>query len=391
MIPERTVSTPAGAGDVSRRSAAGGEFRFELAQPGHNLELQRYGARAVAPGAVRFALDRAPDYFAALRAEGSRSDVLLCRDAAGRLVATGQRSVKLAYLNGEAVQLGYLGGLNVANSARSARLLAQGYARFGELHRADPVQLYLTTIMEENSQAGKVLLSGRLGLPVYHDYGRFCGVALSLRSGSGGAAEPRTTLRRATAGDGLRVVDFLNREGRARQFFPAYRMEDFGRPGGLLPHLRWEDLWLAFRGTELIGTAAAWDQRAFRRWRVMGYAPWLRWLRAPMNLGAWFRRMPRLPRPGSTLDSFILSLVCVRDHDRSVFSALLSEIIRAQSGRFAGLLAGLHERDPLVPELLARPHVPLFSRLCLVDWNPGQPALQSLDRRRIPYLELGSL
>ena len=34
--------------------------------------------------------------------------------------------------------------------------------------------------MEDNVPARKVLLSQRLGLPAYHDLGRFCCMALSL-------------------------------------------------------------------------------------------------------------------------------------------------------------------------------------------------------------------
>ena len=59
------------------------------------------------------------------------------------------------------------------------------------------------------------------------------------------------------------VIEFLNREGRTKQFFPEYRVEDFGCPGGLLPHLEWKDVFLALRGPALVGMLAAWDQQTF--------------------------------------------------------------------------------------------------------------------------------
>ena len=101
--------------------------------------------------------------------------------------------------------------------------------------------------------------------------------------------------------------------------------------------------------------------------------------------------MPLLPPPGSPLNGFNLALVCIRDNDRNVFKALLDEVIRAKRSHYAFFLAGLHERDPLLPELLARPHVPLDSRLYVVDWENGNRAIQNLDCRRVPYLELGAL
>ena len=111
---------------------------------------------------------------------------------------------------------------------------------------------------------------------------------------------------------------------------------------------------------------------------MTGYAPWLRWLRQPLNLVARLRRMPLLPT-GIAAEYFNLALVCIRDNDRNVFKALLDEVIRAGKGRYACFPGGLHERDPLLPELLARPHVPLTSRLYLVDWEDGNRAIQNLD------------
>jgi hypothetical protein len=364
-------------------------FRFGLATPADNEDLLKFSAQAEMSGAIRFSFDRSPDYFAALRVEGRHTDVLVSHELeTGRVAATGQRSVKNVFVNGTSTTVGYLSGLRVGQAARSASFLSRGYARLNELQARHPVPFHLTTIMEDNTPARKVLLSQRLGLPAYHDLGRFCCVALSLHGKNNG--HPRFTLRRASAGDAISIVEFLNREGRTKQFFPEYRVEDFGSPGGLLPHLGWQDVFLAFDGPALVGTLAAWDQQIFRRWRVTSYAPWLSWSRHLLNLVARLRRMPLLPSPGSSLNAFNLALVCVRDNDRNVFKALLDEVIRSQQGRYECFLAGLHERDPLLPELLERPHVPLNSRLYLVDWEDGNRAIRNLDGR-VPYLELGSL
>ena len=191
--------------------------------------------------------------------------------------------------------------------------------------------------------------------------------------------------------DASTIVAFLQSEGRSRQFFPKYQVADFDTAGGLLSHLKWNDIFLGFHGDELVGVVAAWDQRAVRRWRVTGYANWLCALRLPFNLLARIRRMPRLPKPGSTPDYFILSLVCIRGSDRVAFAALLGEVVRQKRRQYAFFLAGLHEQDPLLPELLARPHFPLPSRLYVAAWKDGEAAVQKLDPRLVPYLELGSL
>jgi hypothetical protein len=245
--------------------------------------------------------------------------------------------------------------------------------------------------MEDNLPAKAVLLSGRGGLPGYHDFGRYCCMALSLQSRSAGSGRSGIRVRRASAADGPAIIGFLNREGRSRQFFPKYQVEDFGAPKGLLSHLQWEDVFLAFRGDDLIGVVAAWDQREFRQWRVTGYDSWLGLLRIPFNLVAMVRKMPLLPKPALPLDYFILSLACVQGNDRSVFKVLLEKVVREKRRHYTFFLAGLHERDPLLAELLARPNFPLPSRLFVVAWEDEAGEVQKLDRELVPYLELGSL
>ena len=324
--------------------------------------------------------------------EGRQSEVLVCREAQnGRVVAIGHRSVKSVFVNGQPTSVGYLSGLRLDQSVRNRQILAHGYAFLRKLHAARPVQMYLSTIMEDNLPAKAVLLSGRSGLPGYHDFGRFCCMAVSLQSRSAGSGRSGIRVRHASAADGPAIIGFLNREGRSRQFFPKYQVEDFGAPEGLLSHLQWEDVFLAFRGDDLIGVVAAWDQRAFRQWRVTGYDAWLGLLRIPFNLVAKVRKMPLLPKPALPLDYFILSLACVRGNDRSVFKVLLEEVVREKRRHYAFFLAGLHERDPLLAELLARPNFPLPSRLYVVAWEEDAGAVQKLDRELVPYLELGSL
>lgn len=392
MAAESIPAAQAGLPVIARTSDRAARFCFEVATPADNAGLQRFSLEAAMPGAIRFSFDRTPDYLAALCVEGRQSEVLVCREnQTGRLVATGHRSVKPAFVDGKPEVLGYLSGLRVDPTARSGQLLGRGYAFLRALHAKRPACLYLTTIMEDNRTAKEVLVSGRLGLPVYHDLGWFCCMAVGLNGRDQGRSDDEVCVRPATPADGPAVVEFLNREGRSRQFFPEYKVEDFGSPGGLLAHLEWKDVFLAFRASELAGVLAAWDQRSLRRWRVTGYAPWLCVLRGPLNLVARLRRMPLLPKPDSTPEYFILSLVCIRQDDRSVFHTLLDTILRQMRAHYGFFLAGLHERDPLLPQLLARPHVALPSRLYAVAWEDCIETVQKLDPQRVPYLELGAL
>jgi len=369
-----------------------GSFRFEVASPADEPALRAFSRRVDMPGAVRLAFERESDYFGALCVEGRQSEVLVYRETkTGRIRATGHRSIKPVFVNGQPLPVGYLGGLRLEETVRNGQILGRGYHFLHERHEDRRVPFYLTTIMEGNRSATEALLSGRCGLPRYHDWGRFCCMAISLNTRDSARVNANFRIRNAGPGDAATLIAFLHSEGRSRQFFPEYQVSDFGAAGGLLAHLKWNDVFLAFRGDELIGVAAAWDQRGIRRWRVTGYANWLGALRRPFNLLARIRHMPRLPEPGSTPDYFILSLVCIHGGDRAAFAALLAEIARQKRGQYAFFLAGLHERDPLLPELQARPHFPLPSRLYVAAWEDGETAVKNLDPGLVPYLELGSL
>jgi len=373
-------------------SIRNGNFRFEVASPADEPALRTFSRSVDMPGAVRFSFEREPDYFGALCVEGRQSEVLVCRETGtGRVRATGHRSIKPVFVNGQPMPVGYLSGLRLEEPVRNGRILGRGYQFLRERHADGRAPFYLTTIMEDNRHATAALLSGRCGLPKYHDFGRFCCMAVSLNSRGTSSVNTDLRVRNASAGDASTIINFLQSEGRSQQFFPEYQVADIGAANGLLAHLKWNDVFLVFRGDELVGVAAAWDQRGIRRWRVTGYANWLRALRLPFNLIAKMRRMPRLPKPGSTPDYFILSLVCIRSSDRAAFAALLEEMVRQKRQQYAFFLAGLHERDPLLPELLARPHFPLPSRLYVAAWEDGEAAVQKLDPRLVPYLELGSL
>lgn len=369
-----------------------GRFRIEAAESRDEAGLRALGRRLDMPGNIRFVFDREPDYFNALRVEGRETEVHVCRDrASGRIVGCGHRSIKPVFVDGRPMDVGYLSALRLEEAARGGLVLARSYAYLRRCHGDGRAPYYLSSIMADNDGARELLTSGRAGLPVYLDRGRYramaVGMGLKLPTAGSGCCQ----VRPAGAADAEGVVEFLAREGRRREFYPVYRAEDFGTDGDLLYGLAWEDVFLAFRDGRLAGVAAAWDQRGFRQWRITGYSALLRVLRRPLNLWSRFNGMPRLPAVGAETRYFTLALNCVADDDPAVFSDILLEIIRSRRERYDFFLAGMHESDPLLPRLCSLPHLPMPGRLYLVAWPDGADALAALDPARIPYLELGSL
>jgi hypothetical protein len=366
-------------------------FEFGLATPADEPSLRELSRAVPMQGSIRFVFDRSPDYFASLRPEGRRAEILVCRDvSSGRLAMVGNRSIRPMWVNGAVAPVGYLGGLRISPDTQRGVVLARAGRFLRERHSDGQTDFYLCVVMEDNRPALEQLQSGRCGLPCCQDLGRYCSMAVGLRSGAR-RVPGQLQLRPATPADLPALIAFLRKEGSKQQFFPFYEPGDFSRNDGLLPGLAWEDIILAWQGSELIGTAAGWDQRSYRRWLVAGYAPWLGALRPLLNVVAKCRGFPRLPAPGVQADYFVLSLVCIRDHDTRVFRALLDEIVVRRRDRFNFLLAGLHERDPLLPELQARRHIAIPGRLLAVAWDDTMGSVRRLRPEFVPHLEVGAL
>jgi len=368
------------------------QVRVELAKPSDDMGLRKVFRETPMPGAVQIAYLREPSFFEALQVEGWYNEVLIGRDDEnGCMVGLGTRSIKTAFINGHRSPLGYLSSLRLAEEYRGGTNLARGYRILRERHQDGRTKLYVTTIMEDNTVARKILTSHRAGLPAYHDYGQFCCMAISLQQKLRSASSKALEIRLATREEVPAIIEFWQQEGTRKQFFPEYSAADLLSSEGLLRGLELEDIFLAFSGEELVGTMAAWDQKSFRQSVVRGYNRRLTFLRLPYNGVARLLGYPILPRPGSTLDYFNLSLICIQEDDPQVFGSLLAQMIRRYQSRYSLFMAGLHERDPLLPVLRQYHHFPYVSRLYVVCWEDGQEDFENLDDWRVPYLELGAL
>ena len=270
---------------------------------------------------------------------------------------------------------------------------ARGYAFFRQQHSDGQAQLYLTTIAEGNESALSILTSGRAGLPHYHDVGRFITSALPTKAkhDEHKATAADVTVCPATRADVPQLLDFWQREGPRRQFFPHYTDADFFGSKSTFRHLAPEDVLMAVRSDRLVGTLGVWDQSSYRQTVVEQYSHDLRWTRPFYNTWAGFRKRPRLPAPGKPFSFRQAALPVVTDDDPQVFAALLEEgLTLTATGGPAYFMVGLHESDPLREAVDRFPKTEYVTRLFLVCWNDGEALRQSLDGRP-PYLELGTL
>ena len=342
-------------------------------------------------GPMQLSLQREPDFFLGAELGNLTTTVTVARDTlTGAVVSTAGRAIRRAFIDGSERPLGYLSALRTRDDARKTTLLARGYRHMKLQHADGLVPYYVTTILDGNEEARRILTSGRAGLPTYVPYGRLRTHMLPLYGLRNGFRRGGVT--RGAAPDALPgALACLNRFNTDLQFAPVFALEDFGANSRMLHGLTAGDLYLCFRGREIAGTMAVWNQNGFKQSVVVGYSRRLARIRPALTLAARLGLAPRLPPKGHSLPCLYAALISSRDSDAAVFQELLEAVLKDWThAGYAYLLLGLSDRHPFSPIVEKRSVMSIDSGIYVVYWQDGRTdRLPSTGR--IPHLEVATL
>lgn len=302
-------------------------------------------------GLIRLSLTREPDARIGAGIEGNRHATTLIREKAeGPLLGMGSRSVRSVYFDGNVVRMGYLGGLRAADGRRALRRIRAGFEDLNRTRQEDELPFDLTSIVEDNAVARRLLERGLPGLPAYEVLTGFTTYLIPTRA----MRRPSGTFAIGTADQVPAIADRLQRHYARYQFAPVWEAGDLRSPTAC-PGLEPSDFIVLGDSGGVRSCAAVWDQRAFKQVRVTGYAPWLARCRPLVNTGLRLRRRPLLPSPGSALALAYLSHLAVEDEDPETFLCLLQEARHRAAVRGIDLLvAGFADAHPLRAVLESR-------------------------------------
>jgi hypothetical protein len=307
-----------------------------------------------------------------------------------QLAGVGCRTIRPMYVNGQAQAVGYLSQLRVSPPFQGRWLVTQGFRYLQQLHQDGRASFYLATIIEGNEQAVGVLVNrARRHYPRFHQIGRLHTLALFVRRPKS-LPSAGYDFRRGSAADLPAIVDFLNRHGAARQFFPVYTVADFSN-NSLTLNFKPEDFVVAWQGNTPVGVMGLWDQSGYKQTVVQGYRGRLNRFRPMVNLGLRLLGAKPMPPAGGPLNLAYAAFGCVAHNDPLIFDLLLRRVYNLAAARgFAYLMLGLTHTDPLLAVARRYLHVPYHSRVYLVSWDSDENFAAFLDGR-IPYLEIAAL
>jgi hypothetical protein len=366
------------------------QLAVSLATPADDAAIRALLRREPMPGRIRITYQREPEFRLGCEVTGEDCQTLVARrEDTAEVVGLASRSVRRVFINGREQRLGYLGQLRVDPRFRGRWLVSRGFAQLKQLHDRDPLPGYLASIVEGNGEATGVLVRNRRRIfPAFHavaNYRTFAIGVTRVRPAFHADVEISTPRVYELA----EIVQFLRVHGTQRQFFAAWTEKSLARLFSFGFGL--DDLRIARRAGEIVGVAGLWDQSAYKQTIIHGYSGWLKAAAPLYNLGApWFGRAA-LPRPGETIRSAYVSLLCIAHDEIAVFRALLRELYNLAFNRRLGhLLVGLDSRDPLVPAAREYAHVVYSSRLYLAEWPDGEGIYEQLDKRPA-YLDIATL
>lgn len=361
-------------------------FDFRLATNDDDPALRKLLAHSPMPGRLTVTFEREPNYFLGCDTMGRFWQVIIaCCRPGGEIAGVMCRAVRPYWINGQRMDLGYIGQIRIADQHQGRWLLWRGLSFFKELHADNRVKTYFGVISDENAVARGVLVEKpSRHFPQAREAARIYTAGIILRRPKQPLPSPYTITRGSP--EQLPVVAaFLQQHGAARQFFPVYEADDFNSPA--TRGFRVEDFVIASQHHEIVGVTGLWDQSSYKQTIVQHYEGVLRWGRFIYNAGLRLVGARRLPGSGEPLHAAYASFICVKDNNPAVFRPLLRQIYTMAAARgYASLMVGLTDQDPLLPAVKQYTHIAYHSRLYMGSWED----LPLLDNRP-PYIEIAML
>jgi hypothetical protein len=360
--------------------------RFYLGSREDDSDIKKCLRDNPIPGTISLSFETEPSYYMALDVQGKNNKTVICRTHDGEFVGFGSIAIKPVYINGQLCDIGYLSGLRGYQKFRGRNFLSRGYKFFKEVEDGTHVPFYLTTIIEDNLIARKILESGRGALPKYNFLG-----TLSTFLIKPVIIKSKKNMEIFTGKDIPleEILSFMEKEGSKKQFYPFLKKEDFGSE--YLRGLSQNDFYVAVDGSKILGVVGKWNQESFKQTRVVKYENKLRFARPFINLSSRFTNIPKLPPEGDLLHFFYASFPLTKDNNPKIMDYLLSAIRTDENNQsYDYFVIGFMDNDRLAESAKSFKPREYRSRVYFITFDDVKTDLNFLNTR-VPHLEPGTL
>lgn len=337
-------------------------YIFRLADPyKDNKLLLNLEDQISMPGmnGLQLCFQHKPDYFSAMSIGNTLTQLIVCEETiSGEIVGTGSRFIREGYIDGKVMKFGYLANLRGIPRVRGGMLLAKGYSFLHGLHEDNKIPFYITTILEENTYAQKVLTGGRAGLPIYKEYGKLKTFLLPLNIEQTYTKNDRVI--KSEPKDFEQVYNFLVKQNTKFNFSLHITKNDLKNPESRFTGFQTTNLFIYKESGEIRGIAGIWDQSSFKQITVINNET----------------------KKTGGVKILYLFLPVIYNDDPQVFTALLDRIVYEWNRKGFAFLAVSFDsrRDKLTGILQNRSANVLDSKFYVVHWPDENVKLPSVTR-----------
>lgn len=364
-------------------------MQVDLATPQDNPELLRILRDNPVAGSISVSFQREPNFFKASKSGSLRHFVIVIRDEKlGRIAGFGEVSVRRVYVNGEAVEAGYLSQLRLDWPYRGKGHKISAALKFVRaLHERGIASVYFSTIVTGNHAAKRFLEAPHPGCPQFLPAQELVSYLIPTRT-----SRSLDGVRPQIGGSPQKIAECLRYHSKQLQYASAWSAEELAN-ADFCPGLRNDDFLVVHDRSGITACAAVWDQSSYKQCVIDGYSTALRFLRPWINAASPLSRVPKLPPAGRQLPFSYLSHLAVNHHKPDQFIALVvSACALARERKGSDYLAlTLSEQHPFC-RVLERYFRPRSYRSCLyqVTFN-GEPPPCSFNDGEIAQPEVALL
>jgi len=331
-----------------------------------------------AKGSIELLYTRRPNAYISYQMESGDAEVFVVKDGE-RIIGTAAEIIRDVYIGGEERRLCYICGLK--KDIHYDGTVNWGKVFIRKLIRED-IDCYFCSIISDNKSAQQLFEKKRLHTLNHNFLQNYTTYMLApnfrFRTSKKGCA-----FRQAQNSDEHELLEFLNREGRNKDFFPVIRsISQFSR-------LDISNFYILRDEHGIAAVGALWNQSAYRQYIVKKY-------RGILNCARLFNPLLKLlgyiqlPKENEVLDFPMLSFFISRDDDEGFSKAFLNNIARVIRKRYGMVVIGASEHSHMNGILKKLRSISFDSRIYTIDFILGGRKSVDVDSEKI-WLECGLL
>lgn len=333
-------------------------FKFSLASSSDSAQILELFEAMDFSGDISVLFTRRPNPYDSLMSEGEEAIIPIVRDTKdGTICAMGCCIIRKAFINGEVRNIGYLTGLKIREEYKSILYMFKNVYKFLYENTKEKVDIYYTTILEDNKNAQKLLEKKRKGMPVYKYEGDYTVYCFSKSAYNLKVKDRNLKEYKFEASNKETVKEFYNNNLDKYNFssidIDLYCLTD-------------DDFFiLRNKDGDIIAACALWNQKSYKQYIITNYSGIFKYI---SKISTKWLGYPSFPKKNVPINYASISLFFIKDMDLEIAEYFLRKVTE-HDNKYDILMLGFFETHPFTIIFNKIKHIKYNSRFYRVDWN----------------------